>query len=225
MSFILDALKKSENERARQNGPALLEARVVPPRRGPPAWAIVVGIVLAANLALLGYVLIRARPPAAEDGTARTAVTAPPLASLPPANTAPAQAPAASPPVMTPAPATAQQESLPPPAAEVVNPADYAPARAPGTLARPAPQAGAGATMDSSLPTAADLTARATGLPALRLTLHVYDEQPQNRYVLVNAQRVREGETTNDGVRVERITPEGVLMSWRGQRFRLLPGE
>jgi len=224
MSFILDALKKSENERARQNGPALLEARVVPPRRGPSAWAIVVGIVLAANLALLVYVLLRARPPAAEEETTRTAVSAPANAAPATPSPAPAQAPL-QPPVATPAPTTAQQEPLPPPAAEVVNPADYAPARAPGTLARPAPQAGAGATMDSSLPTAADLVARATGLPPLRLTLHVYDEQPQNRYVLVNSQRVREGETTNDGVRVERITPEGVLMSWRGQRFRLLPGE
>ncbi len=33
MSFILDALKKSEAERQRQTGPTLLEVRVTQPRR------------------------------------------------------------------------------------------------------------------------------------------------------------------------------------------------
>lgn len=233
MSFILDALKKSEKERARQNGPALLEARVVPPRRGPPAWAIVVGVILVANLALLAYVLLRSRAPRVEP-SASAATTAAAPAPLPAPAPAPSPAPAppiaaAPPPATTPAPvveASPPAEPLPPPPrAEVVNPADFAPARPPGSTPRAAGPTAARATMDPSLPTAADLAARGTGLPPLRLALHVYDEQPQNRYVLVNSQRLREGETTSDGVRVERIAPEGALMSWRGQRFRLLPGE
>ncbi|RYG86608.1 hypothetical protein EON77_03505, partial [bacterium] len=27
-----------------------------------------------------------------------------------------------------------------------------------------------------------------------------------------------------EGVRVERITPDGAVLSWRGQRFRVQPG-
>ncbi len=45
MSFILDALKKSEAERQRQTGPTLLELRVTQPRRRYPAWALWVGIL------------------------------------------------------------------------------------------------------------------------------------------------------------------------------------
>jgi len=229
MSFILDALRKSEKERARQNGPALLEARVVPPRRGPPAWAIIVGVVLVANLALLAYVLLHTRASRVEPAASAVA-TAPAPSPAPPPAIASAPAPPVTsqppPPVAAPAPSPAPAETLPPPArVEVVNPADFAPARPPASTPRAAALPAAPAAMDPSLPTAADLTARGTGLPPLRLALHVYDEQPQNRYVLVNSQRLREGETTTDGVRVERIAPEGALMSWRGQRFRLLPGE
>ena len=38
MSFILDALKKSENDRQRQSGPALFEVRVAPPRTRCWLW-------------------------------------------------------------------------------------------------------------------------------------------------------------------------------------------
>ena len=40
MSFILDALKKSENDRQRQSGPALYEAKLAAPRSQLPLWAI-----------------------------------------------------------------------------------------------------------------------------------------------------------------------------------------
>ena len=54
MSFILDALKKSENERQKQSGPALYEVKVAAPARRFPVWAVVVG-------ALLGVFLLRER--------------------------------------------------------------------------------------------------------------------------------------------------------------------
>ena len=37
MSFILDALKKSESDRQRQSGPALFEVKVAAPRTRLPA--------------------------------------------------------------------------------------------------------------------------------------------------------------------------------------------
>ena len=40
MSFILDALKKSETDRQRQSAPALFEVKVAAPRRRFPLWAI-----------------------------------------------------------------------------------------------------------------------------------------------------------------------------------------
>jgi general secretion pathway protein B len=225
MSFILDALKKSENERARQNGPALLQTRIVPRRPGVPAWAIAIGVVLLANLGVIGYVLLRSAPPASAPAAQATPAPAPAVAPTP------APAPTVQ---VTPAPALAPlpetRLSTPPtetdpPVAAVVNPADFQPARPAGTVPRSAPEPASSEQrgVDSALPTAAELSA--SGLPEMRLALHSYDDNPANRYVLLNSQRLREGETMQDGVRVERITADGVILSWRGQRFRLQPGE
>jgi|SRR5581483_2497919 len=59
MSFILDALKKSETDRQRQNGPALFEVRVAPPKARLPLWAIGLGVLLAVNLVIVAWVLLR----------------------------------------------------------------------------------------------------------------------------------------------------------------------
>jgi general secretion pathway protein B len=59
MSFILDALKKSENARQRQIGPAMAE---LPRRRRQserPMWAFVVAGLLLVNIGVLGLVLSR----------------------------------------------------------------------------------------------------------------------------------------------------------------------
>jgi hypothetical protein len=59
MSFILDALKKSEAERSRHNGPTLIDIRVASPRTKMPLWVIIIGLVLLANLIVLAAVLLR----------------------------------------------------------------------------------------------------------------------------------------------------------------------
>ena len=59
MSFILDALKKSESDRQRQSGPALYEVKVAPPRGGLPPWAVAVVILLAINLMIGLWMLLR----------------------------------------------------------------------------------------------------------------------------------------------------------------------
>jgi general secretion pathway protein B len=69
MSFILDALKKSETDRQRQNGPALFEVRVAPPRNGLPLWAVGLAALLAVNLVIVAWVLLR-RPSSAEVAAA-----------------------------------------------------------------------------------------------------------------------------------------------------------
>jgi general secretion pathway protein B len=71
MSFILDALKKSETDRQRQNGPALFEVRAAPPRNGLPLWAIGLAVLLAVNLVIVAWVLLR--KPASAEVTATAA--------------------------------------------------------------------------------------------------------------------------------------------------------
>src|SRR5580765_6063279 len=59
MSFILDALKKSESDRQRQSGPALFEVRVAPPRTRLPLWAVAIALLLLVNLGIVMWMLLR----------------------------------------------------------------------------------------------------------------------------------------------------------------------
>ena len=63
MSFILDALKKSENDRQRQSSPALFEVKVAAPRRNFPTWAIGLAVLLGINLLILVWFLLRSPAP------------------------------------------------------------------------------------------------------------------------------------------------------------------
>jgi general secretion pathway protein B len=95
MSFILDALKKSENDRQRQSGPALFEVRVAPPRSKLPILAIVIVSLLVVNLGVVGWIMLRKPAAAAVPAAApQAAVTPPPAATPPPAYAAQPSAPA-----------------------------------------------------------------------------------------------------------------------------------
>jgi general secretion pathway protein B len=76
MSFILDALKKSESDRQRQSGPSLFEVKVAPPRRRLPIWAAAIAALLVINVVVVSWMLLRhpaAQKPAAESAPAPAA--------------------------------------------------------------------------------------------------------------------------------------------------------
>jgi len=54
-----------------------------------------------------------------------------------------------------------------------------------------------------------------------RLDVHVYSEEPQRRYILVNLEKYREGERLASGLVLEEILPDGMVMSYQGERFRV----
>jgi general secretion pathway protein B len=79
MSFILDALKKSENDRQRQSGPALFEVRVPPPRAKFPLLAVAIVSLLVVNVGVVAWLMLR-KPAEAAVPPAQAAATAPPSA-------------------------------------------------------------------------------------------------------------------------------------------------
>ena len=100
------------------------------------------------------------------------------------------------------------------------NPDDYAPATEPGS---PLFKGHVRRGTESGLMLYQDLAATpSANLPELRLDLHVYAAKPQERFALINMHKVHEGDLLADGVRVEAITPDGVVMSHGGTKF-LLP--
>jgi len=248
MSFILDALKKSESDRQRQNGPALFEVKVAPPRTHLPAWAIAIAVLLVVNLGVVMWMLMRHpvhNAPAAQ-------APAPPQVSAPPA-LASATGPA---PVLTTAPSTppapapepsagtgAVASALPSLSAGAAGAAASAPSASPGTDGgnpddyAPAEEAPPAAPASGSLsgrvrratasgvPLYQDAAATpGTQIPQLRLDLHVFAARAQDRFVMINMHKVHEGDTLPEGVHVDSITPEGAVLSYNGSRF-LLPRE
>ena len=82
MSFILDALKKSETDRQRQASPALFEVKVAAPRRKFPMWAVALAVLFGVNVLALAWVLLR-KPDAPPTAQAATAAHQPLLARKP----------------------------------------------------------------------------------------------------------------------------------------------
>jgi general secretion pathway protein B len=110
MSFILDALKRSENERQRTVGPSLADAPMRRLRPERPWWAVAVAALLVVNLGVLVVVLTR------NHSTPQTAAAA--------VNPPPQVAPALAPPVPAPSMQQAPQPAVEP--AEPVMPSQAA---------------------------------------------------------------------------------------------------
>jgi len=247
MSFILDALKKSESDRQRQSGPSLFEVKVAPPRRTLPVWAVAIAVLLGINVIVISWMLLR-RPaaqqpaaaspqptapaaPAAHDAPAAQAANTPAhqgsAAAGQAAGAAPAAAGVAAPPAahagssgQSPAPASLAsnaQSGGPPSPGD--NPSDNAPAVEPA--ATPGFATSGGDRLAGDMPLYQQI-ASSDGLPALHLDMHVFADRPQDRFVLINMHRLGEGDTLPSGVHVDAIRPDGVVLTYQGTQF-LLP--
>jgi len=217
MSFILDALKKSENSRLRQDHPAIFDAQAAAVRRqGLPRWGIALIVLLGLNLLILAYALWRpTEPPAAVPTVQPESTTASAAAhtAAAPAQSRPAQS---RPALAAPAP-TAPALAAPPSATST-----RSMAAPPSDARRSTPPAFPVSSEESpTLPSRDDLLAAGAAIPEANLNMHVYDASPALRFVLLNGQRLREGEVSREGLRVEQILPEGVLLSAGGTSFML----
>jgi general secretion pathway protein B len=252
MSFILDALKKSENERQRQIGPSLADIPVRRVRAERPWWAIVLAALLVVNLGVLTFVLLRDR---SAPVVVQQAPVSQPVQTAPPVASPPAQSATVSPPPPQPAPAPnpvrtnpsvlslaevagvndGYEDELPyhPSVASAAKVPDRPPvvSRIEGPTVAPVTseptfpardRAGDLVEPDEMLPTLSSLIATGTRLPDMRLDIHVYSPRANERFVFVNMRKYTEGQTTSEGPTLERITADGAVMSFNGTRF-LLP--
>lgn len=57
-------------------------------------------------------------------------------------------------------------------------------------------------------------------LPPLKLSMHVWHDTASQRFVILDGQRLREGDVIGEVV-VERITRDGATLSWRGTALKI----
>jgi hypothetical protein len=80
----------------------------------------------------------------------------------------------------------------------------------------PASRAGA----RQRIPSVAELPAPVFNtLPPRNILVHVYNDRADKRFVILNSQRQREGDTTKDGFVIEEIRPDGVVLRFGDERF------
>lgn len=197
MSFILDALRKSENSRLRQDHPAVFAGRLTPARRVFPTWSLLLIALLVVNIGLVTFVLLR-------DGS----VDAPVISSTDDATSVGGPTSTRSP-TSTMSPTSSVDPLAPMPLSAGASPSTTPAGAMPAVSTPPVPPT---STRD-------DLLARGTALPETDLNMHVYDANPQSRFVLLNGQRLREGESSREGLLVERITPDGVVLRYGTHAF------
>ena len=218
MSFILDALRKSDAERQRAATPVLADVRYARPatsRRN--LWLPVLVLVLAANAVFLGIQWLGREP---APGLPPPVTPMPePAAITPPADPIRPLAREAELPGTNveaefgPAPVTGPEPVPAPVVVEAAEP-DLPPSPDPATPSRIVP--------GDDLPTAEELMARGgLNVPMLNLDLHVYSDAPAGRIVVINSRKYKEGAQTAEGPLVETITADGVILSNQGRRFTL----
>lgn len=222
MSFILDALKKSETERQQQGPSDFANVPSTTESTGAPRWLWVLGLLLAVNLLVLLGVLLSGDAADPEEPAAQVSQAAPAMTAEAPFSerirearereSAARTSAAGSP---EPAAGSSADNSPEPAASSVV---DAPPAAAPP--ARPQPEFTLAA-----LPTAKELQANGVlQMAELHLDIHVYSEQPDERFVFINMIKHKEKSRLAEGPVVYEITPEGVILDYSGTRF-LLPRE
>jgi general secretion pathway protein B len=237
MSLILEALRKSEAERRRGQAPSL--SAELPPLALQrhiriPRW---IWIAMATALAVLAvWWLPGPRPPTvagpSSDSVSKTqAGTATARSDAMPstrsideafprverivAPTAPAPGVASAPadpptPEETPAPASAAPPG--PPVSSL--PLSLPPTAAPD--ARPAPSPA-----NASTPTVAELpAAERRQLPAMKLSMHMWNEQPAQRFVILDGIRYGEGDRIGAAV-ITGIDTGGIVLELNGRAVRL----
>jgi len=203
MSFILDALKKSETDRQQQAGGEFSSIPSSPGESSSFKWLWILALLLLVNFVVLVGVLMR--PDKTPD--------APQPVTTPQVEQSPATEPSFEERV-----AEAKQD-LPPPA-ESVTESSPAQQQTVATVAveAPAPNRTRMMTIDEL---------RLNGslqLPELHLDIHVFADDPAERFVFINMTKHREASQLAEGPIVAEITTDGVILEYQGQTF-LLPRE
>lgn len=203
MSFILDALRKSESERQRDAGASLSRAPLAIVRQRTPVWSwFLIGLL---SVALLAITAVWWRSdqgnPATDTGSGSQAAVVgdalPESASFESPGGSDRTASNRATPLSSGAPGTTASGTTAPPTA----PASLIPPRI-----RPA----------------RELAALDPNLPPFRLELLAYNgRDPAGGSAWINGQRYFVGELVANGPELVEVLPDGVILAYGGQRFLL----
>jgi general secretion pathway protein B len=212
MSYILDALKKSEQERGRGTAPSVQtmhSSSLNYHSSKTQLWPYLLLLAILINLAALIYFIITKNDTAVSTENRQTAIETPALA-MHAADTVNSE-PVAS------ASSNNSEETI-----------IYKPVSMPGT----------GNTTAAQTPKAEATTPRyqpARGMimereelpadvqqyiPVMEFSAHVYSSNPLQRSIVINGRFMEEGDRLTSDLLLDEITPDGAVFDFQGQLFR-----
>jgi len=217
MSFILDALKKSESDRLEQADTEFATVPSSPATPAAPRWLWVLGSLLIINVIVLLGIMLKPDAPAINDAASnQTAVGAASTTTIATVDATPsANASTTEPASFADQVAVARQNQ----------PARNSPVPQPATAAnitpvvavKNLPQTAAGI-----LPSLTELRANGTlQLPALHVDIHVYSDVQSERFVFINMSKYKENSSLEEGPVLKEITSDGVILEHNGIAFTL----
>lgn len=226
MSYILDALRKSQQLRHPGSVPgprgAVHNISLSLPGSG---WWLAAGLILLLGILAAALVFWHST-----IGSIPPAPAVIPAVIMPVTKPEPVVAEQPSPPVANPAPDTSVVRDL---AEEAKVPVRIAPkppsvvrahrkAAAPPRVTPAPDNAPAEPLVSDDIPLLQQMPAEfQRALPPLTLTIHVYAQSESQRILFINNREYHKGDQIEGGIRVEEIVPDGVVLSYQGQRFKL----
>lgn len=209
MSLILEALKKSEQQRQREKAPSLQSIHqpahiVSKPARQP--WLLFAVAVVIVNIAVLGYWFWRQ-----QNNAIPVAQVLPSVSTAQPHKENESDNSSSS----------AQRESVQAAAsantsAEKIQP-EFTQITPRGAVDHVAPSDSTQRVEEiGELPESVR-----NNLPAMTFSFHVYSDNPEQRTIIINDRRVREGEEISTGLKLQAITQDGVILLFQQHRIHI----
>ncbi len=227
MSYILEALKKSQAERQLGELPSIHAPQVQlhdgaasASARRTPVWLALGGVAVTVAAALLlwqPWQADAAAPAAAAvvPAVLAQAVPAPLPVAAPPAAVAPAPVAAFVPPAATAAPVH-HARPVAEPKQETPGQAVSPPVAAPAPAVPPTPAA------EESVPGMRDLPEPIQRqIPAIAIGGYIYSKNPADRLLLIDKVLRHEGEELAPGLVLEKLQPKAAIFSFKGYRYRV----
>lgn len=201
MSYILDALKKSDQERQQGAGPSLQTIHRPHANAVDRRWLYVLLVLLVALLLAVGiggsWFWFKLNSPNEERANAQQSLPEKPVAAAPvtavPVNSQPSSAVS----LQSSTDSALPKESLP---------KDVSAQQVEQQVVVPF----------SELP----LNVR-NAIPAMTFSFHVYSSNPARRTIIINGRRVKQGAAIDNGLLLEEITSNGVIFRWQEHHFSI----
>ncbi len=211
MSFILDALKKSENERQEQSSAEFSSVPSSSSRPTSARWLWILGALLLVNFAILIGILMKPAPTS-------SAIKLEPEATIVEESRSRFEEQVA-------VAVDDRAEQAPPPVART-NPQTNIQSSENTTAALVPAKPMVNRTSNTSVAVVPTMDELRLGgslqIAEMHLDIHVFSASPSERFVFINMNKYREGSKTAEGPVVREIRDDGVVLEHQGRVF-LLP--